>query len=181
MSQARDGAPPIRAVRRDDAAALKAVIDATFLFPGEMLDAMLAPYFDGVATEDVWLTCDDGAPVAVAYHAPERMTSGTRNLLLIAVHPERQGRGLGAALMAHVEAQLVAAGARVLLVETSGLPAFARTRAFYAGLGYEEEARIRDFYAAGEDKVVFRRAFGPAPLHAGPPSSDGMGQMPWSR
>lgn len=148
----------IRAVRREDLAALRAVLDATGLFPGEMLDAMLEPHFSGQAPDEVWLTCDDGAPVAIACHAPERMTSGTRNLLLIAVHPERQGQGLGAAMMAHVEAALAASGERILLVETSGLPEFARTRRFYARLGYEEEARIREFYRAGEDKVVFRKA-----------------------
>jgi ribosomal protein S18 acetylase RimI-like enzyme len=158
MSTGPPETSPIRAVRRDDAAALKAVIDATGLFPGEMLDAMLAPYLDGEATTDVWLTYDDGTPAAIAYHAPERMTSGTRNLLLIAVHPDRQGCGLGAALMAHVESSLTAAGDRVLLVETSSLPDFARTRRFYANLGYDEEARIREFYQAGEDKVIFRKA-----------------------
>jgi RimJ/RimL family protein N-acetyltransferase len=45
----------------------------------------------------------------------------------------------------------------MLLVETSGLPDFERTRAFYLKCGYEEEAHIRDFYATGEDKVVFRK------------------------
>jgi RimJ/RimL family protein N-acetyltransferase len=53
---------------------------------------------------------------------------------------------------------LAARGERILLVETSGLPEFERTRAFYAKHGYEEEARIREFYRAGEDKVVFRKA-----------------------
>ena len=44
------------------------------------------------------------------------------------------------------------------LVETSGLPEFERARAFYRKCGYEEEARIREFYNAGEDKIVFRKA-----------------------
>ena len=161
MTPARRESSPIRGVRPEDLAALKAVIDATGLFPGEMLDGMIAPYFAGDAAEDVWLTYDDGAPVALAYHAPERMTSGTRNLLLIAVHPDRQGDGVGAALMAHVEADLAASGERILLVETSGLPEFTRTRRFYANLGYGEEARIREFYQAGEDKIVFRKALQP--------------------
>ncbi len=52
---------------------------------------------------------------------------------------------------------MTARGGRMLLVETSGLPDFERTRAFYRKCGYEEEARIRDFYAAGDDKVVFRK------------------------
>ena len=157
MNPGRRKASPIRGVRPEDVASLKALIDATGLFPSEMLDGMIAPYFASDAAEDVWLTYDDGAPVAVAYHTPERMTSGTRNLLLIAVHPNRQGGGVGAALMAHVEAELAASGERILLVETSGLPEFTRTRRFYANLGYGEEARIREFYQAGEDKIVFRK------------------------
>jgi ribosomal protein S18 acetylase RimI-like enzyme len=56
-----------------------------------------------------------------------------------------------------VERRLAGRGARMLLVETSGLDGFARTRAFYRRLGYGEEARIRDFYRAGEDKIVFRK------------------------
>ena len=49
---------------------------------------------------------------------------------------------------------------RFLLVETSGLPEFEDTRRFYRTRGYGEEARIRDFYTSGEDKVIFRRALG---------------------
>ena len=148
----------IRPTTADDTPALKRVIDATGLFPAEMLDGMLAGFFTGEAGKDVWLTDDDGGPVAIAYCAPERMTEGTWNLYLIAVHPDRQGQGRGATLLQHVEQGLAQRGQRVLLVETSGLPAFERTRSFYRRRGYDEEARIRDFYQAGEDKVVFRKA-----------------------
>ena len=138
---------------------LKAVIDATGLFPSEMLDDMAAPYFNGEAPDDFWLTAyTSKQPVAVAYCAPERMTQGTWNLLLIAVHPNQQRQGVGAALMHHVEAVLEARGERILLVETSGLPAFAGTRAFYQHIGYVEEARIREYYQAGDDKIIFRKA-----------------------
>jgi ribosomal protein S18 acetylase RimI-like enzyme len=74
------------------------------------------------------------------------------------VHPDHQGRGVGAALMGRIEQELAERGARIVLVETSGTDEFAATRAFYRGLGYDEEARIRGFYAAGDDKVVFRKA-----------------------
>jgi len=154
-------AASIRPVVPGDVPALKALIDAAGLFPSNMLDDMLAPYFEQERDgPQVWLTGDEGGPVAVAYYAPERMTEGTWNLYLIAVHPERQGRGRGSALLRHVEAALAARGERVLLVETSGLPAFEQARAFYRGNGYGEEARIRDFYQAGEDKVIFRKALG---------------------
>lgn len=61
-------------------------------------------------------------------------------------------------MLHYVEQQLVDRGERVLLVETSGLERFERTRAFYRQRGYEEEARIREFYQAGEDKIIFRKS-----------------------
>ena len=148
----------IRPTTPDDMPSLKTVIDGTGLFPSDMLDAMIIGYFNSDASEDFWLTDDDGGPVAVAYYAPERMTHGTWNLYLIAVHPDRQGQGRGAALLRYVEQTLASRGERILLVETSGLPSFERTRAFYRKCGYDQEARIREFYNAGEDKVVFRKA-----------------------
>ncbi|CAA9509904.1 MAG: hypothetical protein AVDCRST_MAG30-2418 [uncultured Solirubrobacteraceae bacterium] len=148
----------IRDMMESDLPALEAVVDATELFPGELLDGMASGYFSGDAAGEAWLTLEDDGPVALAYYVPERMTDGTWNVLAIAVHPASQGRGHGSALMRHIEETLAARGQRVLLVETSGVPAFERTRAFYRGLDYDEEARIRDFYAAGDDKVIFRKA-----------------------
>lgn len=155
------GPLPIRAVGPDDLPALKAVIDATGLFPSELLDSMLAGHLDGSEPEAVGLTATDGPdgrPVAVAYCAPERMASGTWNLLLIAFHPEWQRRGHGTALITYLEVLLAGWGERILLVETSSTPAFERTRTFYARRGYGAEARVRDFYQAGEHKVIYRKA-----------------------
>ncbi|MEM1328440.1 MAG: hypothetical protein AAGI23_20970 [Bacteroidota bacterium] len=42
-----------------------------------------------------------------------------------------------------------------MIVETSGTVSFERTRQFYEGLGYSKEAVIRDFWAEGDDKVVY--------------------------
>ena len=151
----------IRSVKSDDAAALMTMIEATGMFPphelvevGDMLNA----YLDGsLGSDHFWVIDDDGSPAGVAYYAPERMTEGTWNLYMLAVHPDRQGEGRGAALVRYVEEALKARGERLLLIETLGLDSFAPQRAFYKKCGYEEEARIRDFYAAGGDKVVFRK------------------------
>jgi ribosomal protein S18 acetylase RimI-like enzyme len=148
----------IRTTISADLPAIKDVITSCGLFPAEMLDDMARPFLLGEAGREFWLTLEDKIPVGIAYCAPERMTVGTWNLLLIAIHANYQGAGNGAKLMRHIEDQLCVAGERVLLVETSGLPEFERTRNFYTKLNYETEARIRDFYQAGEDKVIFRKS-----------------------
>ncbi|MEM9196051.1 MAG: GNAT family N-acetyltransferase, partial [Myxococcota bacterium] len=108
-----------------------------------------------------WVVVEgEAAVLGAAYFAPETMTQGTWNLYFIAVAPTAQGKGAGASLLAHVEEFLRQRGERVLLVETSGLESFALTRKFYRKNGYAEEARIREFYQAGEDKVVFWKALG---------------------
>jgi ribosomal protein S18 acetylase RimI-like enzyme len=158
----------IRPTRPEDMTALIALADAVGLFPPEQLDSlsdMLSDYFNDNRNGDnrngdrFWLIDDDDndGAVGVAYCEPERMTDQTWNLQLIAIHPDRQGQGRGASLLRSVEQTLLARGGRMLLVETSGVPDFEPTRAFYRKCGYEEEARIRDFYAAGDDKVVFRK------------------------
>ena len=77
---------------------------------------------------------------------------------LIAVRPDRQGRGRGKGLLKHVEATLSERGKGVLLVETSGKPQFEGVRAFYLKCGCEREVRIWDFHEAGDDKIAFRKA-----------------------
>jgi ribosomal protein S18 acetylase RimI-like enzyme len=151
----------IRAIVPDDTTALLALAEATGLFQPENIEEvaqMLAAHFDDTSdSSGIWLTDDDKGLVGVAYFAPERMTEGTSNLYLIAVHPKSQRQGRGAALLAHIELRLAERGERMLLVETSGFESFEYVRAFYRKNGFEEEARIRDFYRSGDDKIVFRK------------------------
>lgn len=147
----------IRSVTPDDLPVLKAVIDANKLFPSDMLDEMILDYFTNEDSNDYWLTIIICKPVAIAYYAPEKMTEGTWNLYLIAVHPDFQKQGLGVSIIRHIEQKLAARGERILLVETSGLESFEGTREFYLKCGYEKEATIREFYQAGEDKIIFRK------------------------
>ena len=152
----------IRPTTPDDIAAILALTVSSGLFQSDATEevaGVLASSLDGsLGPDHVWVTDDDDGPVGVAYYAPERMTDGTWNLYMIAVRPDRQRQGRGAALVRHVEQALVARGGRLLLVETSALASFERTRAFYRKCGYDEEARIREYYNAGEDKIVFRKA-----------------------
>jgi GNAT superfamily N-acetyltransferase len=150
----------IRPSTPDDATALIDIAKAIGFQPNELeaLNKMLSDYFEGDRnTNRFWITDDDNGPVGVAYCEPERMTDQTWNLQLIAIQPDHQGQGRGTALLSYIEQTLASRGGRMLVVETSGLPDFERTRTFYIKCGYEEEARIRDFYTTGDDKVVYRK------------------------
>ena len=148
----------IKPTTNDDIPALQIVLDQTELFPSEMLPDMLAPALAG-ETEAFWLTCHlDGTAVGICYTVPEALAPGTWNMLALAVKPDVQGKGLGTAMVEAAEQLLKAKGQRLLIVDTSGTDAFAPTRRFYTRNGYEEEARIRDFWAEGDDKVIFRKA-----------------------
>ncbi|MBY0392384.1 MAG: GNAT family N-acetyltransferase [Novosphingobium sp.] len=78
----------------------------------------------------------------------------------MAVDPARQNEGVGTALIAELATRLVTAGNRVLIVETSSLEGYTATQAFYAALGFTREARIRDFYEDGNDKIVLWKRLG---------------------
>jgi ribosomal protein S18 acetylase RimI-like enzyme len=151
----------IRLIAQDDTTALIALAEALDLFdPSEIeyLSQMLIDHFnDKAKAQDFWFTDYDNEPVSVAYVAPERMTEGTWNLYLIAVHPLHQRQGRGKLMLQYVEKMLTEKGERILLVETSGTDDFEYVRELYRKSGYEEEARIREFYAAGVDKIVFRK------------------------
>ncbi|NER79412.1 MAG: GNAT family N-acetyltransferase [Leptolyngbya sp. SIO1D8] len=151
----------IRPITSDDSDALVDVADSVGLFlPDqlEMLRQMLRDSLsqDGDATP-FWIADDDDGLVGLAYCEPERMTDGTWNLQLICVCPTHQKQGRGAKLLRFVEQMLVERGARILLVETAGTPDFEYVRSFYRKSGFDQEARIREFYAEGMDKVVFRK------------------------
>src|SRR4051794_30062830 len=92
------------------------------------------------------------------YHAPEPMTEGTWTLWWIVVKPGIQGKGLGLRLLRFAEADARQRHGRVFFIETSGTPHYEPTRRFYLKYDYHQEAVLRDYYAAGDDKIVFRRA-----------------------
>ncbi len=85
---------------------------------------------------------------------PTPCTIGTYDLYWMAVDPALQGAGIGTALIAEMERRL-AGQARLIVVETAGRPDYAATRRFYEARGYHAVATIPDFYAQGDDQVVY--------------------------
>jgi ribosomal protein S18 acetylase RimI-like enzyme len=147
----------VRPTKTEDLPALQMVLDETGVFPSDMLPQMIKGFLTDEHAPDLWMTSSDpnGTAVGFCYVVPEEFADGTWNMLAIAVHPEQQGSGYGAALVEAVEEVLREKRQRVLLVDTSSHDDFTRTREFYRKNGYAEEARIRDFWAEGDDKITF--------------------------
>ncbi len=152
----------IRTACSEDQSKLLAIAAATGLFAPPELEGfgeMIGEHLDSEREEEhCWIADDEDGLVGAAYYAPEVFAEGVWNLYFIGILPSEQSKGRGTALIQHVEADLRARGERLLLVETSSLESFEPTRSFYRKNGYDKEARIRDYYNAGEDKIIFRKA-----------------------
>jgi ribosomal protein S18 acetylase RimI-like enzyme len=105
------------------------------------------------------LVCADelGALQGYICYGPTPMTSGTYDLYWVATRTGSRGRGVGTRLVRAMEAELIAAGGRVVRIETSQLGEYDAARSFYARLAYHEVGRIRDFYRIGDDLVTLAR------------------------
>jgi ribosomal protein S18 acetylase RimI-like enzyme len=130
--------------------------------PRAVADRALPPS-SGLSPDYLFLGAFTPEEVLVGYACwgPTPATDRTWDLYWIAVDTALQGAGIGTILLQEVERRLVGLHARMLIAETSSRSDYAATRAFYARRGYAEAARVRDFYAPGDDRIVFVKRFLP--------------------
>jgi GNAT superfamily N-acetyltransferase len=95
-------------------------------------------------------------PVGWICWGPTPCTMGTFDLYWMAVEPAAQGLGIGTALVEEMERRL-AGTARLIMIDTSGRADYDATRTFYASRGYAVAAVVPDFYAPGDDQVIFAK------------------------
>ena len=154
-------------LRPRDRARVAELLVSTGVFSDEEI-AVALQLFDVSVDDRVAVRAPDAAPpdyeftgafegkqlLGYACAGPTPATDGTFDLYWLAVDPAVQGKGVGRRIVHDVERQLRERGARMLLVETSSRPDYSKTRAFYARCGYTESARIRDFYAPADDRIM---------------------------
>ncbi len=83
---------------------------------------------------------------------------GAFDLYWIAVSPDHQRQGMGRQLIDESERRIHAACGTEIFIDTSGRAQYRPTRNFYERMGYQVHEVITDFYAPGDDKVVYRKA-----------------------
>jgi GNAT superfamily N-acetyltransferase len=128
------------------------------VIPSEVEESALPQFDAGADYEFVGAFVNDDL-IGYACFGPTPATDGTYDLYWLAVDSAAQGRGAGRALVRWVEQELGRRGARLLVVETSSRADYEDTRSFYMRSGYVEAARVKDFYAPSDDRIIFTTRF----------------------
>jgi ribosomal protein S18 acetylase RimI-like enzyme len=138
------------------------ILWGTRVFSREEIDVALE-VFDERGPDYLFLGAFTPEAVLVGYACwgPTPATDRTWDLYWIAVDTALQGAGIGTILLDEIERRLTGDHARMLIAETSSRADYAATRRFYARQGYAEAARVRDYYAPGDDRILFVKRFLP--------------------
>ncbi|GBD35341.1 hypothetical protein HRbin36_00452 [bacterium HR36] len=93
--------------------------------------------------------------VGFVIFGPTPLTAHAWDLYWIVVARPYQRWGIGSRLLEAAEIRIRAQRGEIVRVETSGSPTYAATRRFYAKHGYQQAGVIPDFYAPGDDLVIY--------------------------
>jgi len=154
-----------RALRESDASAVGALVRETGFFSEEeqlvAIELVEETLLRGAASGyDFVLTDDPDNPGKLSGYAcfgPIPATRSSYDLYWIAVAPSQQGRGLGRQILREAERCALVSGARQMFLDTSGRQQYEPTRAFYERSGYRVAATLQDFYAPGDDKIIYSK------------------------
>ena len=150
------------ALQRTHRGRLREILDATAVFRPDEVQIALELFDDAIAGDYEFLGAfHDDDLVAYACFGATPGADRTFDLYWIAVHPNAQGHGSGSRLLGEVEQRLRDRGGRLLVVETSSRPEYESTRRFYLAREYQEVARMRDYYALGDDRVIYTKVLSP--------------------
>jgi len=148
------------AVRTSDQSSVRALTAACGVFNAEEIEVAVELVRErllrGPASGYFFVMADRG-PQTIGYacFGPIPGAAGSYDLYWIVVRPDLQGTGIGRRLLAACEQAIRDGGGRRIYVDTSSRSDYDATRGFYAANGYREEARLDEFYAPGDAKVIF--------------------------
>ena len=153
--------PSLRSLTAADRGRIEDISRAVGIFRTDEISVALEVFDGAVAGSPDYLAVGaehDGRLAGWICWGPTPCTIGTYDLYWMAVDPARHGAGIGTALLHAMESRLTGL-ARLVVVETAGRAEYAPTRAFYQARGYRVVSRIPDFYAPGDDQVVYVKSF----------------------
>lgn len=105
-----------------------------------------------------WLLIrEDNDILGCAIFGPNPSSLYSWDFYWLVIERHHKNRHLGKNLIAEVERISKEGGCKILWIETSGRELYAPTRICYLNNNYIEAARLKDFYAPGDDKVLYRK------------------------
>lgn len=114
----------------------------------------------GPMSEYLFIFADiSGSVAGYICYGPITITHERFDIHWIVVRKEHQGKGIGGMLLREAEKDIIEKNGRYIFVDTSSRLEYQKTREFYRRYGYTEVARIPDYYADGDDKIVFMKNF----------------------
>lgn len=154
----------IKPLLEEDRLEVDRILAATGMFTAaeiEVAEELLDIFLQKPDQKDyqIFVACHERRVCGYVCFGPTPATDATFDLYWIAVDPELQGHGIGKKLLQFAEQECQSRGGKLLIIETSSKELYRPTQAFYLKNGYQIEARIKDFYAPGDDRLIFTRRF----------------------
>lgn len=150
----------IRSAAESDRLVLDAFIEDDI---AEMPYSAIPAYFlhlalDGAGNESQALVAESGGePVGFALFGEVAGTRGAARVHFVAVSAAHRLRGIGKRLCGAVVDHFAAHGGRLVVAEVPAHPAFSSGLALLARMGFEEVARVNDYYSDGIDLLLLER------------------------
>jgi ribosomal protein S18 acetylase RimI-like enzyme len=94
-------------------------------------------------------------PIGYICYGPGPMTEGTFDLYWIVVDSRYQSQGIGSKLLTFLENEVKERKGRMILIDTSSISQYERAQKLYLRKGFQEVARVPDYYHTGNDRITF--------------------------
>ena len=128
----------------------------------ELIDAHLA------GSTDYRIHLAEGSPGAADLSPPilgfvcyghNPVTDAVYDVYWVVVGSGARRRGVGRALLEHVEGCVRRMAGRAIVIDTSGRPDYLPARALYESCGYTRVAEIANYYSPGDAMHIYMKTF----------------------
>ena len=149
---------------KEKSAVMRILQDTPEFLPPEVIIAeeLIDAFLEDTETSGyyIYIAEIDGEIAGYICYGNTPLTEATWDIYWVAVAHDKRGSGVGRILMKHAEDDIKKMHGKLIMVETSGKPEYNKTRRFYDTLNYQRVCQIPDYYAPGDDLVLFSKRLG---------------------
>jgi ribosomal protein S18 acetylase RimI-like enzyme len=148
-------------VRQEDLKIVRDILESTKFFYDFEIDVALELVQEKLdkgdeSTYQFIFIEQDGKTVAYGVYGLVPCTVCSYDYYWMGVRNELRGQGWGKIIVNRLKEEVRAKGGKGIYIETSSLEKYIPTQKFYDKIGCELLARFKDFYAEGDDKLIYK-------------------------